>query len=206
MLDVTVLPVFALAVLALAVTPGQDLALILARGVGQGRKIAFCTVVGFALAGAIQIPAVAFGLASFLQSYPFAFDAIKYAGAIYLIYIGISTFRGARAHELTATIQPIPAVQAIREGFIASLLNPKAILFIFAFLPQFVDNSLSNISVQLLFLGIIMKVIVFGVESSLAFASGYARDWLSADARRQRNLQYIAAFVLCFLGVSVFIT
>ena len=63
MFDISVLPIFILAVLTLAVTPGQDLALIIARGIGQGQKVAFYTALGFALAGMVQIPAAAFGLA-----------------------------------------------------------------------------------------------------------------------------------------------
>jgi threonine/homoserine/homoserine lactone efflux protein len=204
MFDISVLPIFILAVLTLAVTPGQDLALIIARGIGQGQKVAFYTALGFALAGMVQIPAAAFGLAILLKSSPAVFQVIKIAGALYLIYLGVSTLRNVRVHEIEKTGIPILGSQAMREGFIASLLNPKAIIFIFVFLPQFADSGRGNLSSQISLLGILMKLIVFIVEASGAFASGYAREWFVANPTRQTKLQYLTGIVLCLLGVSIF--
>ena len=204
MLDTSVLPVFILAVLTLAITPGQDMALIIARGIGQGQRIAFFTALGFALAGIVQIPAAAFGLAILLKSMPAIFQAIKIAGALYLIYLGVSTLRNVRVYEMENAGTPILGRQALQEGFIASLLNPKAIIFIFAFLPQFASSGHENLSAQILSLGILMKLIVFGVEASIACASGYAREWFTSIPTRQTRLQYLTGIVLCLLGVSIF--
>lgn len=206
MIDVSLLPVFSLAVLALAITPGQDLALIIARGIGQGKRVACYTVLGFALAGLVQIPAAAFGLAALLEERPGAFQAVKIAGALYLIYLGLSTFHTARAMVWSSGDTSTLGRHAVREGFIASLLNPKAILFIFAFLPQFVDTDNGDFYAQVLMLGLLMKLIVFCVETGVAVASGSVRDWFAADAARQTKLQYLTACVLCLLGMSIFFT
>jgi threonine/homoserine/homoserine lactone efflux protein len=87
---------------------------------------------------------------------------------------------------------------------IPSLLNPKVIIFIFAFLLQFADSGRGNLSSQILLLGILMKLSVFIVEASVAFASGYAREWFVANPTRQTKLQYLTGIVLCLLGVSIF--
>ena len=82
MFHISALPIFISAVLTLAAAPGQDLALIIARGIGQGQKVAFYIALGFVLAGMVQIPAAAFGLAILLKSSPAVFQVIKIAGAL----------------------------------------------------------------------------------------------------------------------------
>jgi threonine/homoserine/homoserine lactone efflux protein len=86
--DLTTYLAFLAAVLVMQVTPGPDMALVIGRGVGQGRRVAFCTVLGFMVAGLIQVPLLVLGVASLLHASPLAFDLMRWLGAAYLIWLG----------------------------------------------------------------------------------------------------------------------
>lgn len=201
--DPAILPAFVAAVFVLAITPGQDFAMIIARGVGQGRRVALLTVVGFFSAGFVQVPIVASGLAVILQSFPWIFMTIKVAGALYLIYLGAQLALNARGPALDTERARTTSLKALRDGFFASLLNPKAILFLLAFLPQFADKARGNVTAQLLTLGILMKSIVFIVEASLALASGGISAHLRHHPLWLKRQQYLTACVLCAVGLSI---
>lgn len=198
--DPAILPAFVAAVFILAITPGQDFAMIVARGIGEGRRVALLTVVGFALAGFVQVPLLASGLAVLLRSSSWLFTAIKIAGALYLIYIGVQLALHAHGPALNLVRPSTPPLKALRDGFISSLLNPKAILFLLAFLPQFVDGSRGGVTSQLLILGILMKLIVFVVESSFALSSGSIGVWLCRNPLWLKRQQYVTAAVLAAIG------
>lgn len=203
-----------MAVIVLAMTPGQDFAMILARGIGEGRRVALFTVIGFALAGFIQVPALATGLAPLLEASPWVFFGVKVAGAAYLVFLGIQMARsssktnfGAKNSNRPIRDKPITdPIQALRDGFVASLLNPKAFLFIFAFLPQFVDRSRDDKVQQILVLGFLMKSIVFAIESVFAVASGTIGGWFYRNPKWARRQHYFTAAVLGAIGLSIFAT
>jgi threonine/homoserine/homoserine lactone efflux protein len=172
---------FAIALFVLEVTPGPDMMLILARGIGQGRKTAFFTVIGMIfVAGAVQVGLLVLGLASLLQAYPPASIALRWTGAVYLIWLGLQMIRSSLSKTAPAMSLPgTTAWSAIREGTINSLTNPKSLLFMFVFLPQFVDPAAGPVWLQLLVLGSLQKIAgVFSLGSG-ALASGTVGQWLN---------------------------
>ncbi len=172
---------FLIALVVLDVTPGPDMMLILARGVGQGRKIAFLTVIGMVfVAGTVQVGLLVLGLASLLQAYPPALIALRWIGAAYLIWLGIRMIRSSL--NKVASAKPLPgatAWSAVREGAINSLTNPKSLLFMFVFLPQFVDASAGPVWQQLLVLGSLQKIAGVFSLGFVALAAGTVGQWLS---------------------------
>lgn len=127
---------------ALKLTPGPDMALTLSRDMTQGFRPAFHSVLGNVAAGFIQVPAVVLGLASVLH--PTLFLAIKAAGGLYLGYLGIKAIlRCARDTDVALAARPGEARDAFWQGFMTNLPNPKVLLFMIAFLPQFTtpDNG-----------------------------------------------------------------
>ena len=172
---------FAIALFFLEVSPGPDMMLILARGIGQGRRIALLTVLGMILvAGVVQVALLILGVASLLQAYPSALTTLRWVGAAYLIYLGArliwASLRGCRRIMATPNVAAWPAV---REGAINSLTNPKSLLFMFAFLPQFVDAAAGPVWLQLLVLGSVQKLAGILSLGSVAVASGTVGEWLN---------------------------
>jgi threonine/homoserine/homoserine lactone efflux protein len=208
--NATTYAAFLTAVLATQMLPGPETMLVVSRGIGQGRKVAFWTVLGTTLAaGAIQLPLLAFGIASVLHSSPLAFELLRWAGAAYLVWLGakllISGRRGA-AWAGSGTAASPSALVAVRDGLVANLTNPNSLVFMLAFLPQFVDPSRGSATAQLLLLGATQKATGFAVLGATALASGAMGEWL---ARRPGHLiwqERFAGIVMIVLGLRLILT
>lgn len=186
----------------LSVTPGPDLFLIVGRGISQGRAAAMFTALGFFLAGFVQVPLLAFGLASLVAQNPVFFDVLRYCGGAYLIWRGVKMIRQA-GQIGTCSTDHASAVAAIREGFIASLVNPKSHVFLLAFLPQFVRPENGSVMMQFIFLGILMRVVALLIEGGIALFAGSVGQRLRQSARLQVWLERIAGSLLVAVGLRL---
>jgi threonine/homoserine/homoserine lactone efflux protein len=199
---------FALALLVLDLTPGPDMMLILARGIGQGRKVALMTVVGMVfISGLVQVTLLVLGIASLLHTYPAALTILRWTGAAYLIWLGARMIRSSARHGATeGSSRSVSAWTAVREGAINNLTNPKPLLFMFAFLPQFVDPAAGPVWLQLLVLGTIQKLAGVFSLGAVALAAGTVGGWL---ARRPLFLVWQKRFtgaVMIALGLRLLLT
>ncbi|HYZ33120.1 MAG TPA: LysE family translocator [Crenalkalicoccus sp.] len=196
---------FATAVLIMQATPGPDMLLVLGRGIGQGRQVALCTVLGMTLlAGVVQLPLLVLGIASLLQASPLAFGLLRWAGAAYLVWLGIRLLRAAgRAMHAAAAPRPASAWRSAREGAINNLTNPKPLLFMFAFLPQFVDPAAGPAWPQLLALGLVQKASGLAVLGTAALASGAVGGWLSRYPGLLAWQERCAGAVMVALGLRL---
>ena len=162
MADLPILLTFVAALFVLEITPGPDMMLVLARGIGQGRRVALLTVVGMIfVAGVVQVGLLVLGVASLLKAYPAGLMLLQWVGAAYMLYLGArmvwSSFGDAAEGKRLAATE-VSDWRAVSEGTINSLTNPKSLLFMFAFLPQFVDPAASlPVWVQFLILGTIVN-------------------------------------------------
>lgn len=203
-----VLLTFIAALLLLEITPGPDMMLVMARGIGQGRRVALLTVVGMVFAaGIVQVSLLVLGVASLLQAYPAGLAVLQWAGAFYMLYLGgrmvLSSLSGGKKSELAP--RPISDWKAVREGTINSLTNPKSLLFMFAFLPQFVDPHSGPIWVQLLVLGSIQKLAGVLSLGSVALASGTIGQWLYRWPSFLAWQQRFTGAVLIGLGIRLLV-
>jgi threonine/homoserine/homoserine lactone efflux protein len=199
---------FALALLVLAITPGPDIMLVVARGIGQGRRVAVMTVVGIVfVAGLVQIALLVLGVASLLEAHPAALTILRWAGATYLIWLGIRMISArARGNGASPGAGETSAWRAMREGAINSLTNPKSLLFMFAFLPQFVDPAAGPVWQQLLILGALQKFSGIFSLGGVALASGAVGAWLN---RRPTFLVWQKRFtgsIMIGLGIRLLLT
>lgn len=170
---------FAVALLFLQITPGPDMMLVIGRGVGQGRRIALLTVVGMIfVSGFIQVASLVLGVASLLQAWPQALRALRWIGAAYLAWLGLRLLRASLQGTAARAVPRVSAWAAVRDGTINNLTNPKAFLFMFAFVPQFVDAAAGPVWLQLLVLGSLQKLSGFVVLGGVALASGTVGRWL----------------------------
>lgn len=183
-LDPSVLPVFLLAVLALAIVPGPDLALIVSHAVARGVRAGVWCSVGIALAGFLQTALVAFGLGHVMQRMPLLADGVRFVGAAYLLWLGIRMLVKLRsAGDTTAGVRTGIAVETsyrwLTRGLINNLLNPKALLFFSLFLPQFVTREGGGVPLQIALLGIVLTLVVMIVNLGVAWVAGSLRRAVS---------------------------
>lgn len=197
--DISVLPVFLVVSAVLLVTPGPDVAFIVATGMTEGRRPALWASVGIALAMFVHAVLAAAGVAAIVAASPLAFDVIRFGGAAYLIYLAIKSFR-SEPFEARAQATSRSPRRNFQRGFLTNLLNPKAILFSGVFLPQFANPAYGPIFQQIVGLGAILACLGLLFQSALSIASGSLGKWLLSSPSRQRFLDRLMGVV--FLGLA----
>jgi threonine/homoserine/homoserine lactone efflux protein len=182
--------VFALAGLVLVAIPGPNLIYIATRSLSQGRRAGVASALGVGTGTLVHVTAAAVGLSALIASSATAFDAVKYLGAAYLVYLGIRTLTGRDEPAPEESSRPAASLRrTYLEGMVVNLLNPKVGLFFLAFLPQFVDPSRGAATSQILVLGAVLAAIGLCMDMLYAFAAGALGGWLrgrDSFARRQR--------------------
>lgn len=198
--DISVLPVFLAACSVLLITPGPDVAFIVATGVTQGRWPALWASTGISLAMFAHAIFAAIGVAAIVATSPLAFDIIRFGGAAYLIFLAYKSFC---SKPVTANTQITARSNAenFRRGFVTNLLNPKAILFSGVFLPQFAYPSYGPIFQQIVCLGAVLAILGLLFQAILSIASGSFGQWLLSSPHRQVMLERLMGVV--FLGLAV---
>jgi threonine/homoserine/homoserine lactone efflux protein len=201
MFETTSLLIFAGANFVVLVTPGPAVLYTVSRSLGQGRKAGLLSVYGLALGTLPHALAVAFGVAGILASSVIAFNILKYLGAAYLVYLGVCRLRGKNAVSTKNTEKPAVGNPAFVESFVVGALNPKAILFFLAFLPQFVDPSRGHILLQTLALWLLSQVMAIIVGSAYALAASSLRDRFLKPGRVSKVGAYLSGGIYIGLGV-----
>jgi threonine/homoserine/homoserine lactone efflux protein len=206
MFEPATLAAFGFGLLILQITPGPDMMLIVGRGIGQGRRIALLSAVGMtAVAGIIQVSLLVLGVASLLAATPVALTALRWVGSAYLIFLGVKLVRASLAdHAAPIPAAPVTAWRAVREGAINNLTNPKPLLFMFAFLPQFVDPARGPVWLQLLVLGCLQKLSGLIALGSTALASGAVGGWLARRPEARAWQERFTGLVMIALGLRLF--
>ncbi|RYU97388.1 LysE family translocator [Emticicia agri] len=170
---------FALAALMLNITPGNDMLFVITRSLSYGTKAGIFAALGIGVGCFVHIFASLVGLSLIIRQSEFLFNLIRYAGAAYLIYIGIKSFLEKPSTMLVNQNQAKKdsSLKTLRQGAITNVLNPKVSLFFLAFLPQFVDNQADNITTQILVLGLWFNVsgTVINILIALLFSKIVAR-------------------------------
>jgi len=163
--------IFVTAAMILLVIPGPAVLYIVARSVDQGRKAGVVSASGIASGGLVHVLAAAFGLSALLVSSAQAYSAVKYVGAAYLIYLGIKKFRERPPAESIQHERPAPLRHVYAQAILVQVLNPKAAIFFFAFLPQFIHPARGPVVLQFLALGMLFTLMGFTSDSLWAVAA-----------------------------------
>lgn len=187
--DPSMLAAFVVAGLILNLTPGADFLFVTASGIQGGPRIGMAAALGINLGIIVHILAAAAGVSALLLAYPAAYDAIRYLGAAYLLWLAIQAWR---ANGALGQGQGAPSAgHAIKRGFVTNVLNPKTALFIFAFIPQFTDPGIGPIWMQILILGAIFMVNGLIFVLCLGAAAGVLSNTLRARSRLLNRLSAI---------------
>jgi threonine/homoserine/homoserine lactone efflux protein len=201
-IDPNTLAVFAAAALALAVVPGPAVLYIVARSVDQGRFAGLVSALGICVGSLVHVTAATIGLSSLLASSATAFTVVKYAGAAYLILLGIHRLLTREEVAEVAARPPRALRKIFRDGVIVNVLNPKTALFFLAFLPQFVDPAQGAATLQILVLGLVFTVIALSSDSLWALAAGTAGGLLRRSRWYLGIKRWVTGTVLVALGAS----
>ena len=154
------LGLFISAALVLLVVPGPAVLYIFARSVEQGRLAGFVSILGIHTATLVHVAAAALGLSAVLASSALAFGVAKYAGAAYLVWLGLRKIFGREeSSDIGVTVHGQEHWRLFRDGFVVNLFNPKTALFFLAFLPQFVDIDRGHVAMQIAVLGLLFTAL-----------------------------------------------
>ena len=184
MLDLTRFATFAIATLILNLTPGPDMMYVIARSVGQGRGAGVVSALGIGGGCLVHTVAAALGIAALLRSSPLAFDGVRYAGAAYLVYLGVRLLVRRSAGSAQRNLPDADAMIVFRQGVVTNILNPKVALFFLAFLPQFASPAKGHVGLQIATLGLYFVSSGTLVNLAVAYLAGVAGNVLSAGRGR----------------------
>jgi threonine/homoserine/homoserine lactone efflux protein len=200
--DSTSAALFCLAALALLAIPGPAVLYVVVQSAEQGRRVGLASVAGIHLGTLVHVAAAAVGLSALIVASAVAFSTVKYAGAAYLIYLGVR-----KLLERSPVDKHEPARESLRRAFargaVVNVLNPKTALFFLAFLPQFIDTDRGGVWSQALVLGLIFMVLGLVSDSLYALAAGTVGGLLR---RRRRALRYGSGIVFIGLGTAAALT
>jgi threonine/homoserine/homoserine lactone efflux protein len=196
------LVVFVLAALALLLVPGPAVLYVVARSLHHGRRAGLASVLGIHVGTLVHIAAATLGLSALVVSSAVAFTAVKIAGALYLVGLGLWTLFSRRPEADVALGGERNLRRAFAQGIVVNVLNPKTALFFLAFLPQFVDPDASHPAVQIAVLGLLFALLGLVTDSLWAIAAGTAGGVLRRSRRFLRTQRYVTGTVYVGLGVA----
>lgn len=203
MVDPAVLPGFLVAVLLICLAPGTDMAFIIATSVDRGSAAGVQSAVGMAMGMAVWTVAATLGLGALLHAEPAVFGSLRFLGALYLLWLGVSTLRSAHADAGHETRPPSAVTYLVGRGMLTNLTNPKILVFFVAFLPQFVRATTDAARMQLLTLGGLFLLVGLGVDCLIALAAGSLRTMLRPGGRTATILNVAAGATFCVLAAAL---
>ena len=193
---------FVTAAMVLLIIPGPAVLYIVSRSVDQGRRAGLASSSGIATGGLVHVVAATLGLSALLVSSATAYSFVKYAGAAYLIYLGIKKFRERPVSGEVERAEPVPLRRVYLQGVVVNVLNPKTAIFFFAFLPQFVSPARGHVTLQFFALGMLFSLMGFVSDSMWALMAGSAAGWLRGNETFIRRQRYVAGTVYMGLGLA----
>ncbi|WP_050929271.1 LysE family translocator [Aestuariivita boseongensis] len=200
MIDPVVLLAFIPAALALNLTPGADMMFCLGQGLRAGSKPAIAASAGISTGSMIHVALAGLGLSAVVAAVPWAFDVIRWVGVAYLLYLAWGAFRHGAVPSGT---EEVATARAFRTGLYVNLTNPKVILFVLAFIPQFVDPAEGPVFLQFLIFGAIIAVGGFLINGAVGVFAGGAGRMLTGSPRAGRILGYLSGTIFAALAVRL---
>lgn len=194
---------FLVASALLTIAPGPDILYVLARGVAQGPRAGIAAALGFATGCIFHTILAAVGIAALIRSSELAFDIVRYAGAAYLVWIGIQALRHRSSFSVEASGDRRTLSTIYKQSVLGNMLNPKVTLFFLAFLPQFVDTGAGRLGLQMGLLGVIFMLQTIVIFGAVALFAGWIGGWMRRKPVIGERLNVFAGLTFIGLGVRV---
>jgi threonine/homoserine/homoserine lactone efflux protein len=193
---------FLLAALGLLLVPGPAVMYIVTRSAAHGRRAGFASVLGVEVASLVHSMAAALGLSALLLASALAFQVVKYAGAAYLVYLGIRTLLVRDDDGAAAVNGEAKLGQLFAKGLFVNLLNPKTALFFYAFLPQFVDPHKGAVQAQIFLLGILFVMLATCTDGLYSLLASSVGKLFFRSTKIRRARRYVSAGIYVALGFA----
>lgn len=184
------------------IIPGPAVLYIVSRSIGRGRVAGLVSAMGIAVGTLFHVLAATLGLSALMASSALAFEAVKYLGAAYLIYLGIRTLCREDADAPLVEKSEQRLMHTFAQGVFVNVLNPKTAIFFLAFLPQFVDPARGYATVQILQLGILFAFMGWCTDSGWALVAGTAAERIRGSIRLRRMQRNVSGGGLIALGLA----
>jgi threonine/homoserine/homoserine lactone efflux protein len=198
--DASTLAVFSVAALVLLVIPGPAVLYIVSQSISRGRLAGLVSMLGIQAGGLVHVAAAAAGLSALLVRSALAFSIVKYAGAAYLVYLGLRRLLGREKGAAAGAPRERRLRRLFAQGIVVNVLNPKTALFFLAFLPQFVDPSRGAAWTQILVLGLLFAGLGFLSDGTWALVAGTLGERLRRSARFPQAQRYVSGSIFVGLG------
>ena len=195
--------VFCATVLPLIFTPGPDIIYVTTRGIAQGRQAALISTLGVCTGYIVHTLLAVLGLTALVYMSETLFSLVRYAGAVYLLYLGIKAIRSKSQIDFKADKRLLSNQRMFLTGVATSVMNPKGILLFFSYFPQFVVPEAGNVMVQLFVIGTLFTMMCGLVYSVYGFFSGAIGERLSTTPRIADLMKWLTGSVMIGLGLRL---
>lgn len=187
-----------------AASPGPDVVYVVSRSLGQNRWAGVLAAAGIATGLCVLSASVALGLGEIFTLVPYAYDVMKIAGAAYLLYLAYKILRSKSGATEVEAAAPVALRDVYVQGIFTNLLNPKAILFFMAVLPQFTDPSKGSMTMQLAFIAGLATILGFMTHSIIALAANFVAQRMRRPSPLRAAVQrYVLAGLFGALAVRL---
>jgi len=183
--------------------PGQDLVLVMSRGMTQGAKAGIATAAGVSTGLLGHTMLTALGLGALLMSSEIFFTLLKYLGAAYLSYLGLKLMFSPVQEFKLQSVNSRPLGKLFAIGALSNISNPKITIFYFAFLPQFISTDVENPTLLLMTLGFVFAALTFLIKAPIGYFAGVASQWIQSRPNVIRLINKISGAVLIGLGIKL---
>lgn len=202
-MDISTILYFTAVSALLTLAPGPDILFVAAQSVSHGKKAGLATALGLCSGITVHTLAAALGISAILHQSTLAFQAIKYAGICYLLFLAWQALREGKQALTAGTVKRQTLGQLYRRGIFMNVLNPKVSLFFLAFLPQFVSPQAGNAPLQMIFLGIVFMVQAVCIFFLVALLSGSVGKKLWEKPRVARYVGLAKALLFASIGLRL---
>jgi threonine/homoserine/homoserine lactone efflux protein len=193
---------FLLAALVIAAVPGPGIFYVAARTLSGGKRAGIASTFGTALGGLVHVIAGGLGVSAIILASAELFTVLKFAGAVYLVWLGIKTFREAR-ELLPKKVIAVGTQRVFREGVLVEALNPKTAAFFLAFIPQFIDPAGGYPALQFITLGLISVALTTLVDFIVVLMASTAHSGLTRRPQLLQRLRQGSGLFIAGLGISL---
>lgn len=202
-MDIVDLTLFLGAALVIALTPGPGIFYVAARTLAGGRREGIASTLGTGIGGLVHVGGGAIGVSALIMASAQGFAVVKFAGALYLVWLGIKTLREAGAAQLGEPTSSTGARRAFRDGILVEALNPKTAAFFLAFIPQFISPQSDHVGLQFLILGTISVGLNTAADLMVVHLASFARAAIKARPRLLHRIRQASGVTIASLGVSL---
>ena len=203
MLELQTIVMFVGASTLLALAPGPDILFVLTQSMSKGSRSGIVIALGLCSGLVFHTTAVALGIAVIFQTSLLAFTILKFVGAGYLLYLAYKAFKDARKSKLESDKSQLSLITLYKRGIFMNMTNPKVSIFFLAFLPQFTDPKVGNVTVQIFVLGALFMLSALVVFTLISLLAGRVGAWFSQTHNGEQILNRVAGTVFAGLAIKL---